>query len=320
MIDQFGRNIDYLRISLTDRCNLRCSYCMPNGVCPVSHSDILSYEEILCICKEAIALGITHFKVTGGEPLVRKGILSFLRQLKSLSGCEAVTLTSNGTLLSPFLKDLKEIGIDGINISLDAADEAAFARITGSPLYEQVLHALYDSVAYGIKTKINCVLLADNQEQIVPVASFAQRFPVDVRFIELMPIGEGAALSAISPKAAREQLLSLWPDLHPVDEQRGFGPARYEQSASLLGRIGWIDALSHSFCTSCNRIRLTSTGLLKPCLCYGEGEDLRRLLRTDKKESLREAMAAAIFSKPAAHCFQEQSAITEHRKMAEIGG
>ncbi|MDO4294934.1 MAG: GTP 3',8-cyclase MoaA [bacterium] len=320
MIDQFGRNIDYLRISLTDRCNLRCSYCMPNGVCPVSHAEILSYEEILCICKEAIALGITHFKVTGGEPLVRKGILAFLQQLKSLSGCETVTLTSNGTLLNPFLKELREIGIDGINISLDAANAVVFARITGSSLYEQVFSALCNSVACGIKTKINCVLLAENQDQILPLASFAQQFPVDVRFIELMPIGEGATLSAPSPKSAREQLLSVWPDLHPVDERRGFGPARYEQSAALLGRIGWIDALSHSFCASCNRIRLTSTGLLKPCLCYGEGRDLRRLLRSDNQESLREAMAEAIFAKPAAHCFQEQNAITEHRKMAEIGG
>lgn len=326
MKDQYGRNIDYLRISLTDRCNLRCKYCMPDGICQKTHSEILTYGEILTICKAAMQLGISHFKVTGGEPFVRKDAISFLRQLKGLNPACTVTLTTNGTLLKPYIKELQDLSIDGINISLDAAQEERFFEITGSHAFSSVLECIRLCADCGIRTKINTVLLPGNEDQILPLARLAETMPVDVRLIELMPIGEGAQLPRLSPKKARDILLREYPDLSPISEKekRGYGPAHYEQSEKLLGRIGWIDAVSHQFCSSCNRVRLTSTGLLKPCLCYGEGIDLRAILRREYTNSMEEellsALSAGIFQKPHAHCFQEHTAITEHRNMAEIGG
>lgn len=329
MKDQYGRNIDYLRISLTDRCNLRCKYCMPDGICQTAHSEILTYEEILTVCQAALQLGISHFKVTGGEPLVRKNAISFLRDLKELAPSCTVTLTTNGTLLKPYIKELRELGIDGINISLDAAQEERFFAITGSYAFASVLESIHLCAACGIRTKINAVLLPGNEDQLLPLARLAEEMPVDVRLIELMPIGEGAVLPAFSPDKARKILLQKYPDLSPVpaEERRGYGPAHYEQSEKLLGRIGWIDAISHQFCDSCNRIRLTSTGLLKPCLCYGNGVDLRAILRKENPgnpnliwDELLRALSDGIFQKPRAHCFQEHDGITEHRKMAEIGG
>ena len=171
----------------------------------------------------------------------------------------------------------------------------------------------------GLRIKLNCVLLADSGERVADLAALAQDRPVDVRFIEVMPIGAGADSGGLSPEAARAKLLERWPDLHPVDERRGFGPACYEASRGLTGRIGWISAVSHSFCNGCNRVRLTSTGLLKPCLCYGEGADLRAILRGDDPQQLEQAMADAIFNKPRAHCFTGGE-ITERRPMAAIGG
>lgn len=329
MKDQYGRDIDYLRISLTDRCNLRCKYCMPDGICQTTHSEILTYEEILTVCQAALQLGISHFKVTGGEPFVRKNAISFLRDLKELAPSCTVTLTTNGTLLKPYIKELRELGIDGINISLDAAQEERFFAITGSHAFASVLESIHLCAACGIRTKINALLLPGNEDQLLPLARLAEEMPVDVRLIELMPIGEGAALPVFSPDKAREILLQKYPDLSPVpaEERRGYGPAHYEQSEKLLGRIGWIDAISHQFCASCNRIRLTSTGLLKPCLCYGNGVDLRAILRKKNPgnpnliwDELLLALSDGIFQKPRAHCFQEHDAITEHRKMAEIGG
>lgn len=319
MTDQFNRTIDYLRISITDRCNLRCAYCMPHGVTLAGHGDILTYEELLQVAAAAVDLGIVHFKVTGGEPLVRRGAVEFMARLKALPGVETVTVTTNGVLLAEAVPGLAAAGVDGVNISLDAADRGEFARITGFDRLDAVLAGLEASLSAGLRTKLNCVLLADSGERVADLAALAQDRPVDVRFIEVMPIGAGADSGGLSPEAARAKLLERWPDLHPVDERRGFGPACYEASRGLTGRIGWISAVSHSFCNGCNRVRLTSTGLLKPCLCYGEGADLRAILRGDDPQQLEQVMAAAIFNKPRAHCFTGGE-ITERRPMAAIGG
>ena len=318
MVDQFGRTIDYMRLSITDRCNLRCRYCMPNGVEPVTHDDVLTYEEFLRVATAGVELDITKFKVTGGEPLARLGCVEFIARLKALPGVEQVTLTTNGVLLAPVVSQLAEIGIDGVNVSLDAPDRETFAAITGFDTLPQVLESVDSLLAAGIKAKLNCVLLPGCEERLVPLARFARR-GLDVRFIEVMPIGAGASDSGPSRDAALDILRREWPDLHQVDERRGNGPAHYYATDGLIGRIGMIDAVSHKFCAQCNRMRLTSTGLLKPCLCYGEGADLRTVLR-ERPEELLETLRAAIYGKPRAHCFDRAGDITEQLAMSQIGG
>ena len=323
MLDQFGRSIDYMRVSVTDRCNLRCKYCMPDGVPCEEHEDILRYEEMLRICKAAVRLGITKFKITGGEPLVRKGCTDFITTLKGTPGVEQVTLTTNGLLLADNLDALCGAGIDGINISLDTLDPNRFRALTGSRSMEPeaYLGLLKNCCDRGLRTKVNAVLLEENRADVPGLAALAERLPLDVRFIELMPIGYGGAMKRVAPEEALCDLRGRWPDLHPTDEKRGNGPAHYYASDRLLGRIGFIDAVSHRFCADCNRVRLSSTGQLKPCLCFDSTADLRGLLRAGcTDEALTEALRRAVYEKPRAHCFQDRQAMTEHHIMSQIGG
>ena len=321
MIDTFGRRIDYLRISITDRCNMRCRYCMPDGISAVGHGDVLRYEEIIAICRAALRVGITKFKVTGGEPFVRKGAVGFIRELRNLPGVESVTVTTNGWLLPQVLPELRRIGIDGVNVSLDSLDREQYQAIAGVDALPEVLQAVRQCAASGLPTKINAVLLADTKEQIAPLARFAEELPVDVRFIELMPIGCGAYQQGYSGDEALAVLRGVYPDLAPLSVRRGNGPAAYYASRSLKGYIGMIAANSHVFCRQCNRLRLTSTGFLKPCLCYDDGVDLRAAVRSGQGENLlAQAIEQAILRKPARHCFDEAKAVTERKAMNEIGG
>lgn len=323
MLDQFGRNIDYLRVSVTDRCNLRCRYCMPEPIDVMQHTDILRYEEILRICRAAAELGITKFKITGGEPLVRAACTDFISALKKERGVEQVTLTTNGLLLRDNLPALVSAGIDGVNISFDTPDNERFRRITGfsGSGADMLLQVLEECCSNGVKTKINAVLLEETECDAPALAAIAEKLPVDVRFIELMPIGFGTMMKRVSPEDILAALRRAWPDIRPTDERRGNGPAHYYKSDSLLGRIGFIDAVSHKFCAQCNRVRLTSTGQLKPCLCYADSTDLRALIRggcTD--DELREALKRAVYGKPRAHCFDRDALITEKHVMSQIGG
>lgn len=321
MIDTLGRRIDYLRISITDRCNMRCRYCMPDGISAVGHDDVLRYEEIVEICRAALRVGITKFKVTGGEPFVRKGAVGFIRELRRLPGVESVTVTTNGWLLAQVVPELRRIGVNGVNISLDSLNRVQYRAITGVDALPEVLQALRQCAAAGLPTKINAVLLADTKEQIAPLARLAEELPVDVRFIELMPIGCGAYQQGYSGDEALAVLRDVYPDLAPLSVRRGNGPAAYYASRSLKGYIGMIAANSHVFCRQCNRLRLTSTGFLKPCLCYDDGADLRAAVRSGQGESLlAQAIEQAILRKPARHCFDEAKAVTERKAMNEIGG
>lgn len=323
MTDRYGRVINYMRVSITDRCNLRCRYCMPDGISLTNHDDILTYEEILRLCSAAVALGITAFKVTGGEPFVRNGCTGFIARLKALPGVEQVTITTNGLLLPQHLDDLCAAGIDGINISLDTLNSDMYQHLTGAssaamPLLESVIT---ECVERGLRVKINAVLLDETFDDIGAIAGIAESTPIDVRFIELMPIGAGSVMEGASMNTAFNRLLELWPDLHFTDEKRGNGPARYCASSRLEGRIGFIDAVSHQFCESCNRVRLTSTGTLKPCLCFEDGIDLRALLREGCSDNeLSNAMESCIYQKPRSHCFSQMQDITEHNTMNRIGG
>lgn len=241
MKDSYGREINYVRISVTDRCNLRCRYCMPEGMPSVPHDDILRYEELLRICRTVVQLGINRFKVTGGEPLVRKGCVRFICDLKAIPGAESVTLTTNGLLLKEHLSELVKGGIDGINISLDAVNEETFQWITGGKNASCVLSAIEAAAKSGIRTKVNTVLLRENSGSVPALAGLAQRLPVDVRFIELMPIGYGRGLRGVGEDEIIRLLRREYPGLHPVRErarQRAGGVLRIQKSLGAH-RLYW---------------------------------------------------------------------------------
>jgi cyclic pyranopterin phosphate synthase len=305
-----------MRVSITDRCNLRCGYCMPMEPPYIPHADILRYEEILAVCEAAARLGIRTIKVTGGEPFVRTGCIDFLRRLLAVAGIEHVTVTTNGVLLEPHINALADMKIDGVNISLDTLDAAVFKRITGQDEFHAVWRSLHKAIECGLRVKINCVPLKGiNEQEILPLARLAEIFPIDVRFIELMPAG--GHFERVSGAVVLAAVRDVYSDLAPDAARRGFGPARYFKSAKLRGAIGFIDAVTGCFCPTCNRIRLTSEGLLKPCLAQETGTDLRRLLRGGQPESLQAAIAETIVKKPIGHNFSETDTI---QGMSRIGG
>ena len=321
MFDKYSRNINYLRLSITDRCNLRCKYCMPDGCGMVGHEDILSYEEFLRLVRLFTQAGVEHVRVTGGEPLVRKGAAEFVRALKAVPGVKKVSLTTNGTLLGKYGEALAAAGLDSVNISLDTTDPALAREITGS---DGVVDAVRESLALmrslGVPVKLNAVLLAETAGTVPSLARFAEE-GVPVRFIELMPMGVGKYERGYDPDLALEDLRRIWPDLHPVDAHIGSGPAKYYASEALAAPIGFIDAVSHRFCASCNRVRLTSRGFLKPCLCFDEGADLRALLRSGAGDGdILDAIKLTVFNKPRQHCFDTPQNMTESRLMSQIGG
>ena len=232
MIDSFGRNIDYMRISITDRCNLRCRYCMPDGVEWLPMADILSYEEIGRVCRAAARLGIRHLKITGGEPLVRKGCPELIGSLKTIPGIEAVTITTNGILLEQHLDRLKLAGVDGINVSLDTLDRRQFAELTGFDRLDQVLSGIRRAVDAGFKVKVNAVSLkldrdGDGSYGWERLAGLAREYPLDVRFIEMMPIGYGKQFETVDHQKLLEQMRQVFPDMETDTAKHGFGPAVY---------------------------------------------------------------------------------------------
>ncbi|MDD2213778.1 MAG: GTP 3',8-cyclase MoaA [Oscillospiraceae bacterium] len=336
MLDALGREINYLRVSVTDRCNLRCCYCMPRGAVNwLPSNTLLTDEQILRICRLATGLGISRLKITGGEPLLRPGLPELIGRLKQLPGVEQVTLTTNGLLLQPQLEPLLKACLDAVNLSLDTLQPACFSRITGADGAKllPLLSLLRDLTQHTpLKVKVNTVILGENQSELPQLADLARQLPTDVRFIERMPLGchrSGNPGQTVppTPRQLLAQLRQKWPDLHAVHEVRGNGPASYYASKTLQGRIGLIAAVSDSFCASCNRLRLTCTGQLKSCLCYDYGADLRPLLQpgvTDQQ--LEAALKASIWYKPAAHCFADATGLvrqkfqTEIRCMNEIGG
>ncbi|MDO4834276.1 MAG: GTP 3',8-cyclase MoaA [Bacillota bacterium] len=323
MIDSCGRRINYMRISITDRCDLRCRYCMPEeGIEKVSMSRILTYEEILRICRAAVKIGITRFKITGGEPLVRKGCTGLVREMKKIAGVEQVTLTTNGQQLSGRIEELKEAGIDGINISMDSLREDRYSYITGGGELRKTLEAIDRSIASGISTRINCLLQKQfNEDETADFAAFAFDKGLDVRFIEIMPVGFGNPDEGLSNDDVLKKLKEKHPELEKDERLHGNGPAVYYRLPGTAGAIGLISAMHHSFCSSCNRIRLTSQGLLKPCLCYEDGIDLRPVLaeQESSEEMIKEALREAVMDKPDGHTFFDRAGV-ETKLMSQIGG
>lgn len=325
MKDQYQRNIDYMRVSITDRCNLRCRYCMPNDITLLPMEMVLTYEEIIDVIRQAASLGIRKIKITGGEPLVRKNCTDLIRAVKAIDGIEKVTLTTNGILLPQYIGELREAGIDGINISLDTLKKERFREITGFDALDQVLEGIKVSVNSGIRTKINTVLQKGvNDDEWVDLMKLAETMPLDVRFIELMPIGYGDKDLGVNDHELREKIREMYPGTKEDTSVHGNGPATYVSIPGFAGGVGFIAAINEKFCSDCNRIRLTCTGRIKPCLCYGESFDLREILRTkageERNSLLRQTLQQAIMYKPKEHCFETNSRITEKKKMSQIGG
>ena len=325
MKDQYQRNIDYMRVSVTDRCNLRCRYCMPKDIELLPMEEILSFEEILEIVRQAASLGIRKIKITGGEPLVRKNCTGLIAKIRETEGIEKVTLTTNGILLPEYIEDLKAAGIDGINISLDTLRKDRFQEITGFDALDQVLAGIDASLNAGIRTKINTVLQKGvNDGEWQDLMLLAKDRPLDVRFIEMMPIGYGAVSTGVSDIELRSKIRELYPGTEEDHTVHGNGPAVYVRIPGFCGGVGFIAAINEKFCKDCNRIRLTSAGRIKPCLCYGDSFDLREILRTkegpERDALLKETLQKAITYKPKEHCFEAKSSVTEKKKMSQIGG
>ena len=324
MQDQYGREIDYMRVSVTDRCNLRCQYCMPNGIELLPKSEILTSEEIEMVCRAAAENGVRKLKVTGGEPLVRGGCAELIGRLKKIEGIEQVTLTTNGVLLGQYADRLLENGLDAVNISLDSLDRETYRQITGRDELDQVLESIEKILQAEIPVKINTVLQKGvNDREWKELIRLAEKSPIAVRFIEMMPIGFGKQFEPVYNEALLAQLKTEYPETVEDTKIRGNGPAVYYKIPGYCGSVGFISAIHGKFCGSCNRIRLTSLGKLKPCLCYGETYDMRAVLRDEfpqKQERLGKLLREAIQKKPKQHCFEEEKEITEDRKMVQIGG
>lgn len=323
MLDRYGRVINYLRISVTDRCNLRCCYCMPEGVQDVGMKNILTFEEIWEIVRTGVSLGITHIRITGGEPLVRKGCVDLIRGIREIPGVETITMTTNGVLLRNYGKQLKEAGVDGVNISLDTLDPEEFYKITGKRELQEVLAGIRAVKTAGLPVKLNAV----NRKELdpIPLVRYAQEENLPLRFIEMMPVGYGKKYMGRSNEELRETLEAVCGKAECMTNREelsrmGSGPAVYYQFSDLKVPVGFISAIHGKFCDTCNRVRLTAEGYLKLCLCYDEGEDLRRVLREGEKENLRTIMEQTIFRKPAAHCFEHPAEMTETHEMVKIGG
>ncbi|MCR5764155.1 MAG: GTP 3',8-cyclase MoaA [Treponema sp.] len=325
MQDCFGRTIDYLRISVTDRCNLCCKYCITDGIKKLPMESIMTYEQIVHICKAAVSLGITKFKITGGEPLVRKNVCSLVKMIKEIPGVKQVTMTTNGILLNNFLTDLIKAKVDGINISLDTLNPSTFEKITGFDGIAAVLQSIQSCLDMGVNTKLNCILQKNvNKEDWYDLLNFVRDKSLPIRFIELMPIGCGKISEGINNYQLLKKIENTFGPSRKISNRLGNGPAHYVKLPGFKSEIGFISAVNKSFCSECNRLRLTSLGQIKLCLCYEGYVDLMPCFKLSSQEEiereLKKYLIFACFNKPHTHHFEEPKMITEKRLMAQIGG
>lgn len=317
MIDRLGRNITYLRISVTELCNLRCRYCMPeDGVCKLKHEDMMTEDEIIMAVEAAAALGITKLRLTGGEPLVKKNIVSICRRAAAVEGIKEVCLTTNGILLPKLAKELKEAGVTRINLSLDTLDPEKYAYITRIGKLENFKAGLQAALDANFdKVKINAVLIGGfNENEIVDLAELTRQYPVDMRFIEMMPMYDSGDFSAAA-FIPNKKVLEYLPEAVPVPHDGGV--AELYRLPGALGNIGLISPVNEHFCADCNRIRLTSDGKIKPCLHSPDEYSLKGL----DLAGMKKVMEEAIWNKPAWHGDLD----AEHRSQAgrnmnQIGG
>lgn len=321
MKDGYGRTIDYLRISVTDRCNLRCFYCMPEEGIPIkSSTEILTYEEILFIVKAGLSLGINRIRITGGEPLVRRGITTFVKHLSALSGITDISMTTNGILLHDMAEDLFQAGLKRINISLDTLQPERFYHLTGVHGFQQVWQGMKKALFLGFSPlKLNVVILKGfNEDEVIDFASLTREYPLEVRFIEWMPLGgleeEG---NYYVPNTSIKEQIEKDGALIP-QAGSGSGPASLFSFLGVPGKIGFINPFSGCFCEGCNRLRLTSEGQLRPCLAQDIEYDLKGLLRGGASlREVREELRRILRAKPRGHQFYSTPV---SKSMFKIGG
>ena len=319
MKDTFGREISYMRISVTDRCNLRCRYCMPaEGVEDLGHENILSFEDIERIVKASAALGITKYRLTGGELLARKGIVSLVEVLSKIEGVRELAMTTNGTMLAQHAEALKNAGLKRVNISVDSLIYHKYEEITRGGDLDAAFAGVNAALKYGLTpVKLNVVVMEGfNDDEILNFVQLSINHPLDIRFIELMPVGQTSEENRYRYLSS-EDIKKKLPALIPLNKQEGV--AELYKYPEGLGTIGFISPMSNLFCGSCDKIRLTADGKLKPCLHSDEEIDLRGILKTNDDELLKEIIRKAILHKGDKHHLNE-GAKPVARSMSQIGG
>ena len=322
--DSYGRKIDYLRVSITDRCNLRCRYCMPlEGIVYKAHKAIIRYEEIIRIVRAGVELGIRKIRITGGEPLVRRGVVDFVRQLNRVKGIVDISMTTNGTLLPKFGRALRDAGLKRINISLDSLKRERYVEITRREQFDEAIEGIKTALEVGFNpVKINVVIMKGiNDDEVLDFVRLTREFPLHIRFIEFMPLGKlgllqsGEYMPLNEIKARIEEKEEILPAT-----LRGNGPAEYYKIPYAQGTIGFITPISHNFCANCNRMRLTANGKLRPCLAsdlevdmHDSNGEIRNM------EDIKEKFKKAIRIKPIGHDFVRKDYLSK-RSMFQIGG
>jgi cyclic pyranopterin phosphate synthase len=328
LVDGFGRTVSYLRVSVTDRCDLRCVYCMAEHMTFLPKAEVLTLEELDRIASGFVALGVRKLRITGGEPLVRKGVMGLIenlsRHLRS-GALDELTLTTNGTRLAEFAPDLARFGVRRINVSMDTLKPDLFRKLTRGGDISKVIGGIDAALAAGIAVKVNAVALKDdNAAELPDLIAWAHARGCDATLIEAMPLGEieiDRTDQFLSLKDVRRELESFW-TLTDSDHVTG-GPARYVRVAETGGRLGFITPLSHNFCEACNRVRLTCTGTLHTCLGREDASDLRAVIRTGADDAgLADAIRLAVDAKPEGHDFQivRHAAPAVARHMSTTGG
>lgn len=318
MIDSYGRNINYLRISVTDLCNLRCRYCMPEeGITKIQYNEILRLEEIYELAKTFVSLGVNKIRITGGEPLIRKGILNLIENIGKLEGIKDFAMTTNGILLKKYAKDLKSAGLNRVNVSLDTLDAKKYYDITKVGSHKDVLEGIEEAKRVGLAPiKLNTVLVGGfNDTEIEDFVNLTKNEEIDVRFIELMPIGQAKDWS-LDKFISNKTVLEKVKELKEITKEDVSSPANYYKLPNGKGRVGLINPISCKFCTNCNRVRLTADGKVKPCLHSNDEIDLRSALRNG--EDVKKIILNLIKNKPKEHNLEDGEYIK--RNMIAIGG
>ncbi len=334
LVDMFSRTISYLRLSLTDRCNLKCMYCVTEDeksgcLTKLSQEELLSYEELLRVVRVAVSMGISKLRLTGGEPLVRNNVMHFIDQLAGIENLNDIRITTNGVLLEKYAENLIAAGVNKINISLDTLKPERFARITGVDCFDQVWRGIEKALEVGFSpVKLNMVVMRGiNDDELPAFADMSRETELQVRFIEFMPIGASSRWDKNTYMSSDEikERISARGELLPVSGGRADGPASvFRLGKDARGKLGFISPISHHFCDRCNRLRLTSEGMLRSCLLHDEETDLRSVLRRGGSDGeIRETLLTAIRNKPKGHQMAErlkEHGSDCHGRMSRIGG
>ncbi len=327
LVDSFGRVISYLRLSITDRCNLRCRYCKPDGSpASLAHEDILTYEELHRLTRIAVNLGVRKVRVTGGEPLVRRGAMAFLSELTRIEGLEDVSLTTNGVLLKRHLEQIYESGIHRINISMDTLNPEKYLRITGTNAFNDVWEAIELAQKMNFRPiKINMVVINGfNDDEVIDMALLSRSYPYHIRFIEYMPLGVGqfdVRIHTMPIQTIRNQIEERIGKLIHVPKRISDGPAERYRLEDAVGEIGFIGSMSNHFCNPCNRLRLTANGYLRPCLLSNTQEDIKGPMRAGATNAeLEEIFLKAVHRKPSKHLLNSGTEAVIWEQMSAIGG